>query len=67
MRDADPNLRSFGEIDTVVIAILFPYEIQEQVYTGDRGIVNITLSSDITCIAPDDCNSSAVSSHLKGM
>ena len=67
MRDYDPDLLSSSKIDTFVIVIPFPYDIKEQEYIGDSGIVNITLSSDITCIQPDACNSSVVSLQSRGM
>ena len=48
---------SFQEIDTFEIALPFPSDIEEKAYTGNRGIGNITLSTDIKCIEPNACNS----------
>ena len=65
MRDEAGN--SYNEIDTFAITFPFPFGIQEQEYTGVRGIANITLSSDTICIKPDACNTTAVSSQLTGV
>ena len=67
MRDDDPGLSHISrEIDTFAITVSFPFGIQVQEYTGDRGIANITLWSDILCTDPDACNSTPVPSQLTG-
>ena len=43
MRDEEGN--SFDEIDDFQIGIPFPSGNQKEVFTGERGIANITLSS----------------------
>ena len=47
----------FQEIDTFEIAVPFSSDIEDKVYTGNRGIANITLSTDIKCVDVDACNS----------
>ena len=65
MRDEDGN--SFDEIDNFQIIIPFPSgNNQEEVFIGNRGIANITLSYDIVCIEPNTCTTAVTSSELIG-
>ena len=64
MRNSDAE--SFTEIDTFDITVTFPSANQEQVFTGNRGIANITLTYDLICIELDACNSTVASSELIG-
>ena len=54
------------EIDTFEITHSYLSDIHEKEYIGNRGIANITLSTEIKCIDPDACNSPAVSSENTG-
>ena len=54
------------EIDTFDITVNFPSGNQEQVFTGNRGIANITLTYDLTCIEPDACTTAVASSEVIG-
>ena len=54
MRDNDEI--GFEVIDTFNITATFPSGNQEQVFTGNLGIANITLTYDIICFEPDACN-----------
>ena len=62
----DLAVSTFDEIDTFDITATFPSDNQDKVYTGNRGIANITLSYDIVCIEPDACNKVVASSELIG-
>ena len=64
MKDHERNFDD--EIDNFTITFPFPSGIQEQEYTGAKGIANITLSSDIMFFDPNACSSTAVSSQLTG-
>ena len=66
MREEDANDGSFKEIDTLDITATFPSDNQEHVFTGNRGVANITLTYDIICIKPDTCTTTVVSSDLIG-
>ena len=65
MGDVDGN--SFKEIDTFHVTLHSPPVIRDTLYTGNRGIANITLSTDFECIEPDACNSPSASSESKGI
>ena len=60
MRDYDGFFST--EIDSFDIMATFPSDNQEQVFTGNRGIANITLTYDLICIEPDACNTTVASS-----
>ena len=60
------GITRIDEIDTFDITATFPSDNEEQVFTGNRGIANITLTYDLTCIEPDACNTTAASSELIG-
>ena len=64
MRDDDGS--SFQVIDTFGITATFPSDNQEQVFTGYKGIANITLTYDLVCIDPDACNAAVASSDIMG-
>ena len=64
MREHDGS--SFREIDTFDITATFPFDKQEQVFTGNRGIANITLKYDLICIVPDACTTAVASSEVIG-
>ena len=52
---------SYNDIDNFDITIPFSSNNQEEVFTGERGIANITLKYDIICIEPDACPTSYAS------
>ena len=62
----DEQGKSFNEIDKFQITIPIPSGNQEEVFTGERGIANITLSYDIICIEPNACTTTVTSSELIG-
>ena len=66
MRDEDGE-ESFDEIDNFIIAIPIPSANQNKVFTGSRGIANITLSYDIICIEPNACTTTVTSSEIIGI
>ena len=59
MGDADGNSLQEIAIDVDTFDITLPFSsipvIQDMAYTGKRGIVRITLSTDFKCIEPDAC------------
>ena len=57
---------NFTEIDNFRIDIPFPPNIQEQEYTGEYGIANVTLSTDVMCTEADACNSTVVVPQFTG-
>ena len=65
MKDVDEN--SFEEIDNFKIAISVSSGNQEEVFKGNRGIANITLSYDVICMEPNACTTTATSSELIGI
>ena len=65
MRDEEGD-DSFHEIDKFQIEIPIPSGIQKEVFTGNSGIANITLSYDIICIEPNACTTTVSSSELTG-
>ena len=64
MRDDDGG--SFQVIDSFSINAAFPSDNQEQVFTGYKGIANISLIYDLVCIDPDACNAAVASSDIIG-
>ena len=64
MRNSDAE--SFTEIDRFHIMVTFPSANQEQVFTGNKGIANITLTYDLTCIEPDTCTTDVALSEVIG-
>ena len=64
MRDQQGTFSS--EIDNFNIAIPFPSGHQEDVFTGNRGIANITLSYDIICLESHSCSTPLPPFKLKG-
>ena len=64
MRDNDGT--SLDEIDNFDITIPFPSGNQEETFTGNSGIANITLRYEITCTEPDACTTTITSSDLIG-
>ena len=67
MRDSDElSISDDDEIDTFDITVNFPSDNQEHVFTGNRGIANITLTYNLTCIEPDTCKTTVASSELIG-
>ena len=64
MRDDDGS--SFREIDTFEIMVPFPSGNQEEVFTGNKGIANITLSYDIIFVEHDVCTPTVTSSKSIG-
>ena len=66
MRDIDDDDHSFREIDTFDITVTFSSDNQQQVFTGNRGIANITLTYELRCIEPDACTTALASSEVTG-
>ena len=66
MWEDDGGSNADDEIDTFDITVNFPSDHQEQVFIGNRGIANITLTYDLICIDPDACNTAVASSELLG-
>ena len=64
MREYDGD--EFREIDTFDITATFTSDNQEQVFTGNRGIANITLKYNLICIVPDACTTAVASSEVIG-
>ena len=64
MRDDDGSC--FREIDTFDITAAFPSDNEHPVFTGNRGIANITLTYDLICIESDACNTTVASSDFIG-
>ena len=64
MRDDDGSC--FREIDTFDITATFPSNNEDPVFTGSRGIANITLTYDLICIEPDAFNTTVAASDLIG-
>ena len=54
----------FSEIDSFLITLPFSSEAQEQVFLGQRGVANITLSAYIVCIEPIICDLSPDTTEL---
>ena len=63
MWDSDADISSDDdEIDTFDITVNFPSDNQEQVFTGNRGIANITLTYDLICVESDTYETTVASS-----
>ena len=62
----DDNAHRFWDIDLFNVELPIASESQHQVYTGENGIASITLSHELQCVVPDNCNTYDTSANLIG-